>query len=111
MFIMIDYISTDEWELLIGQQVRAERIASDLDQANLAALANISIGALSNLERGKGSSLKTVIAVIKALERTDWLQALAPPVEISPIQLLKARQGRPRQRVRTQNIEPIGNLK
>ena len=43
------------------------RIAGDLDQTGSAAIADVSIGALSNLERGKGSSLKTLIAVARAL--------------------------------------------
>jgi len=59
-----------EWETLVGEQVRDARIAADLDQARLAALADVSVGALSNLERGKGSSLKTMVAVIRALGRS-----------------------------------------
>jgi len=94
-----------EWETLLGEQVRAMRIASDLDQTRLAALADVSVGALSNLERGKGSSLKTVVAVARALGRTDWLEALAPPVTVSPIQMLRARQKSPRTRVRVRTSD------
>lgn len=111
MVVNQDYRTTDEWESLIGQQIRAERIASNLDQEHLANLANISIGALSNLERGKGSSLKTLISVIKALGRTDWFQALAPSVEISPMQLLTAGHKTPRQRVRSLGQHPLGDSK
>ena len=93
-------LTIEGWEAVIGEQVRAARIAADLDQAGLAAAANISIGALANLERGAGSSLKTVIAVVRALGRTDWLDALAPTVTISPLQMLRAKQSVPRQRVR-----------
>ena len=89
-----------EWELLIGEQIRAVRIASDLDQSALAVLASISVGAVSNLERGRGSSLHTVLAVVRALGRTDWLEALAPPVTISPIQMLRTQRPLPRRRVR-----------
>ncbi len=92
----------DEWEARVGEQVRAARVASNLDQARLAALANVSVGALSNLERGKGSSLKTLLAVVRALGRTEWLEALAPPVAVSPMQMLRAKKksSRPRVRVR-----------
>ncbi len=99
MVIQRSNLTIDEWEAAIGEQVRAARIAVDLDQARLAAAADISIGALANLERGNGSSLKTVIAVTRALGRTDWLQALAPPVTVSPLQMLRAKKS-PRQRVR-----------
>ena len=84
----------------MGDQVRRVRIARDLDQARLAELANVSIGAVSNLERGKGSSLRTLIGVLRALERTDWIESLAPAVGVSPMQMLRAKQKDPRTRVR-----------
>ncbi len=81
-----------EWEAEVGRQVRAARVSSGRDQAHLAALANVSLATLSNLERGKGSTLKTLVAVVRALERTDWLEHLAPPVTVSPMQMLRAKQ-------------------
>lgn len=95
-----DYQTVEEWQALIGEQVRDARIAADLDQRRLAELANVSLAAVSNLERGKGSSLKTLVAVIRALGRTDWLESLAPPVTVSPLQMLRAKQRGPRTRVR-----------
>ena len=100
MVVERSHLTIDEWEVVVGEHVRAARIASDLNQTGLAAIANVSIGALSNLERGKGSSLKTLIAVARALGRTDWLNALAPPVTVSPLQMLRAKKSSPRQRVR-----------
>lgn len=90
--------SSDEWELLVGDQFLALRIRADLEQTELAAMASISVGALKNLEGGKGSSLKTIIKVSRVLGRTDWLNALAPKVSVSPMQLLK---GQRRDAVRT----------
>jgi transcriptional regulator with XRE-family HTH domain len=92
--------TVSEWETLVGDQIRRVRIAKDLDQAGLAELADISTGAVSNLERGKGSSLRTLIAVLRALGRTDWLESLAPAVSVSPMQLLRAKQRASRPRVR-----------
>lgn len=77
-----------EWEAYVGEQIRTIRIAADLDQASLAELADLSVGAIKGLEGGKGSSLKTLIRVIRALGRTDWLEDLAPPISISPLQML-----------------------
>jgi len=85
---------------LVGRQIRAARISNELDQTGLAALANVSVGALSNLERGKGSSLTTVIAIVRALGRTDWLESLAPVVSVSPIQMLRSKRTAPPSRVR-----------
>lgn len=97
---MLTYQTVEEWEASLGEQVRDVRVARGLDQAGLAKLANLSVGAVSNLERGRGSSLKTLVAVAKALDRTDWLESLAPPVTISPIQMLQAKTRTPRRRVR-----------
>ncbi len=94
------YRTIAEWEVMIGEQVRKARIARGAGQEQLAALADVSVGALSKLERGKGSSLKTLIAVVRALDRADWLESLAPPVTVSPMQLLRSRSRAPRARVR-----------
>ena len=100
MQVLRSYRTVSEWEVLVGDQIRRVRIAKSLDQAGLAELANISIGAVSNLERGKGSSLRTLLAVLRALGRTEWLESLAPTVAVSPMQLLRAKQKSPRPRVR-----------
>ncbi|HWF15045.1 MAG TPA: helix-turn-helix transcriptional regulator [Acidimicrobiales bacterium] len=94
------YLTIDQWEAVVGDQIRQVRIAQNLDQAQLARLADVSIGAVSNLERGKGSSLRTLIGVLRALGRTDWIESLAPAVGVSPMQLLRSKQRAPRPRVR-----------
>jgi len=96
------YSTVEDWEQVLGAQVRAARIAADLDQVSLAERADVSLGALKNLEAGKGSSLKTLVRVVRALDRTDWLESLAPPITISPLAMLASRRSgaRPRQRVR-----------
>lgn len=110
MQVQRSHRTIEEWEVLVGEQIRDGRIASDLDQARLAALANVSVATLSNLERGKGSSLKTIVAVVRALGRTDWLEALAPPLIVSPIQMLRGKRKSPRRRVRVHasNSTPSG---
>jgi len=85
-------LTVDEWEAVVGQQVRNARVANGLDQAQLASLANVSLATLSNLERGKGSTLKTIIAVARALGRADWLEGLAPEVTVSPMHMLRAKR-------------------
>jgi len=90
----------DQWEAILGDQVRQVRITRNLDQAQLAKLADVSVGAVSNLERGKGSSLRTLISVLRALGRTDWIESLAPAVGVSPMQLLRSKQKTPQPRVR-----------
>jgi DNA-binding XRE family transcriptional regulator len=83
-----------EWETEIGRQVRVLRKRAGLTQAGLARSANVSVGTIRNLESGAGSTLSTLVAVARALGRTEWLEALAPPVTVSPLELLAARDRR-----------------
>lgn len=94
-------LTTDEWEAVIGAEVRAARIDAQLDQVTLAARADVSLGAVKNLEAGKGSTIKTLVRVVRALGRTEWLESLTPPITVSPMAMLTSgRTGRPaRQRV------------
>ena len=92
--------STTEWERYLGEQFRAMRIRAGVEQLVLAERADVSAGAIKNLESGKGSSLKTIIKIVRCLGRTDWLESLAPRVSVSPMQMLAAaRRSAPRQRV------------
>lgn len=86
----------EEWESDLGAQMRALRLRVNLEQTKLAERAGISLTALKNLESGKGATVKTLIKALRALERADWLSTLAPPVSISPLQMLKAKPVRQR---------------
>jgi transcriptional regulator with XRE-family HTH domain len=85
-----------EWEVELGEQMRALRLRANLDQITLAKLGGIGLTAIKNLESGKGATLKTLIKVLRTLGRTDWLTSLAPTVSISPLQMLKAKPTRQR---------------
>jgi hypothetical protein len=62
----------------------------------LAEQAGVGLTALKNLESGKGAALKTLIKILRALNRIDWLETLAPAVSISPLQMLKSKPVRQR---------------
>ena len=90
---------TAEWEQALGEQFRTLRLSRGLDQAELAALAGISLGSVRGLEQGTGSSLKTIVRVTRALDREDWLRGLAPRPIISPLDVLRSQRTTPRRRV------------
>jgi hypothetical protein len=70
--------------------------ASSIDQQSVAQRADISIKALRGLETGDGSSLSTLIKVVRALEREDWLEQLDEGAgEPSPLELLRESRNRP----------------
>ncbi len=88
--------TVEEWASDLGEQMRAVRLRANLDQISLAERAGISLTAVKNLESGKGATLKTLIKVLRALSRADWLSTLAPLISISPLQMLKAKPVRQR---------------
>jgi len=98
--------STEDWEIQLGEQVRNLRLRDNLDQQSLATHAGIGLSALKNLESGKGATLKTLIKTLRALNRADWLETLAPNVSISPLQMLKTQPVRQRaSRPRKQRVD------
>lgn len=97
--------STTDWLIELGAAFRRLRVRSQLDQRSLAELSQVSVGAIKNLEAGRGSSLYSVIAIARALGKEDWLQSLAPAVSISPLDMLK-QTGTPPERRRVRRTGP-----
>jgi transcriptional regulator with XRE-family HTH domain len=94
-----NYRTTSEIESHFGAQVKALRLDLDVDQATLAERAAVSLSAVKALEAGRGSSLRTVVRVVRALGRVDWLDTFFEPPSVSPIAIARAREGfRPPQR-------------
>ncbi|HWH26939.1 MAG TPA: helix-turn-helix transcriptional regulator [Pseudolysinimonas sp.] len=94
--------STEDLEILLGEQIRSVRIAQQLNQHELAARANVSPNSVSALERGEGSTIRTLVRVARALDRTEWLSSFDPIGDgPSPMDLLRTRRNEPvrRQRV------------
>lgn len=97
--------STDETLKQFGARVRQLRLGSNISQVELARLANVSRSAVVNLESGAGSSLTTLVRVLDALGRSDWLMSLEVPTDtFNPLDLLdepphrRALPARPRVR-------------
>jgi transcriptional regulator with XRE-family HTH domain len=93
---MISFKTADEWEIELGQHLRNERLRRNIDQRQLALQAGIALNAVKNLEAGKGATVSSLIKVLRALERVEWIGSLAPAVSISPLQMLKSGPGRQR---------------
>jgi len=96
----------DKLEEALGRNVRQARIDEQLTQAEVATRANVSLGALRHLESGSGATVSTLVKVLRALGREEWLTTLVsepdPPV-FNPLDLLaaaEAEQGARSRRVR-----------
>jgi transcriptional regulator with XRE-family HTH domain len=88
--------NSSESEVELGRQLRMLRLRQNLDQEELADRAGIALNAVKNLETGRGATVRSLIQVLRVLNRVDWLRALAPAVTISPVQMLKAKTPRRR---------------
>ena len=90
---------TLEEERQVGRAVRELRRRCRLSQVELAQRSGVSLSALRGLEVGAGSSLATLVRVLRALERDEWLTSLLPPTpSISPMSMLREREATPRRR-------------
>lgn len=96
----------EEFEAGVGEQIKSLRLKQNIDRATLASRAGCSISALKNLEYGSGSTLRTLIAVVRALNREDWLRNVAPVVTISPLNMPKAGHIRQRARSSVKKLRP-----
>jgi transcriptional regulator with XRE-family HTH domain len=88
----------EELEIFLGEDVKELRLQKNIDRRTLCARAGVSENALRNLEGGKGTTLKTLIRVIKALNRESWFNQVAPKTSINPLYLVREKEQRQRAR-------------
>jgi transcriptional regulator with XRE-family HTH domain len=92
MAALTSRLTTDEWLELVGLRLRAARVRAEMEQTELAALANVSVGTIKNLESGAGTSLRSLINVLRGLDLLSVLEALPPENMPSPLQILKTQK-------------------
>ena len=97
----------EELQTVLGERLRRLRLNRNLDQRTAAEKAGVSERALRNLEAGRGSTVETLLRVLKALEYLQGIDMLAPETSINPLDLL--RQPKAPQRVRRSRKLPKEN--
>jgi transcriptional regulator with XRE-family HTH domain len=93
-----------ELQTILGERLRRLRLNRNLDQRTTAEKAGISEKALRNLEGGHGSTVETLLRVLKALDHLQGIEMLAPEISVNPLDLL--RQTKAPQRVRRVSRQP-----
>ncbi len=88
----------EELQTVLGERLRRLRLDRNLDQRSTAEKAGISEKALRNLEGGRGSTVETLLRVLKALDYLQGIEMLAPEISVNPLELL--RQPKVQQRAR-----------
>ena len=73
-------------------------LSRNLDQRTTAEKAGISEKSLRNLEAGRGSTLESLLRVLKALDSLEGIEMLAPQPSVNPLALLRSAKARRRVR-------------
>jgi transcriptional regulator with XRE-family HTH domain len=102
------YMNKDLDEKKIGATIRRLRIRKKLPLEDIAAIASLSPISVRALELGRGSTLSTMLKVLKAIDEAgfilDWVEKSD---EISPMQALRnsRRQAMEPKRVSRKNVK------
>lgn len=73
---MINSQTLAELEIDFGEKLKRLRLNKNWDQKTLAARAGVSVRALRNIEAGQGSTVKTLLSVLRRLTGA-WPQVMA----------------------------------
>lgn len=87
-----------ELEESLGESIKRLRLQKNLDQKTLCSQAGIGLTPLKRLEAGLGSTTHTLIRVVRALGRQDWIQGIAPVVSVNPLHMIPKNTLRQRAR-------------
>jgi transcriptional regulator with XRE-family HTH domain len=88
---MIALLSNSQIEQDLGKRLKEHRLNLNLSQAEVAKRSGLSRRTITAIEHGEGSTLSTLIALLRALGALDTLEGFLPDPGISPIAMLKLR--------------------
>lgn len=92
------FLTTSQLQCELGTRLRNLRLSHNFAQRATAEKAGVSERALRNLESGRGSTVETLVRVLKALDCLQGIEVLAPEASVNPMMLLRTPS--PPQRVR-----------
>jgi transcriptional regulator with XRE-family HTH domain len=98
----MQFKSPQELQTELGQRIRQLRLSRNIDQRAVAEKAGVTRAALQNLEAGRGSSVQTLLRILKALNYLEGIEMLAPQPTVNPLALLKTKT--PPQRARHRRL-------
>lgn len=91
------YRTREEMLKVLGENLRAQRLAINMSQQTAADRSGISLKAIRNLESGENASTLSLLSYCRTLGKADWLMTIAPP-EIDESLFTRRDIGKKRQR-------------
>ena len=85
------YTHPDDLQVTLGRNLARLRIQRGVSQKELARRANIGVSSLQRVEAGRGGQIATLVRAVKALDADAWLDALAPRVTVSPLDVVRGQ--------------------
>ena len=90
--MVFDFLTIPELARELGERLRNCRLRRRLEQTELAERAGVSDRTVRGLEKGTGSSVDSLLRVMKALGILEGLDAMVPPEpSVDPLALLKRK--------------------
>jgi transcriptional regulator with XRE-family HTH domain len=89
-------LTPEEIEISLGDDIKNLRLQINLEQKTLAERAGVSLKAIQNLENGNGSTLKSLIKIVRALGRENWFKSIAPVASVNPLTIPVSAEQRQR---------------
>ncbi|MCD9477228.1 helix-turn-helix domain-containing protein [Photobacterium carnosum] len=90
---------------LMGDRIKQYRLNCNKSQDDIAMIAGVTRQRIARAEAGK-ATMETFMALMLALDATDYIDSFLPPTPISPIQLSKLKG---KERVRASSSRTIGD--
>lgn len=86
---MIQFLPNPQIEQELGRRLKARRLEMNLSQTEVAERCGLSRRTITAIEHGEGSTLATLIALLRGLEALDTLESFLPDPGPSPLALAK----------------------
>ena len=97
-----DFLQKEITIQTLGENIKKQRIASALTQAQLAQKAGVSKRTVERIENGASIQLSNFLAILRTLGILHNLELLFPNVEVTPYQYIERQnQKKPAERVRS----------
>lgn len=93
---MIALLSNPQIEQELGKRLKDRRLEMNLSQEEIAKRSGLSRRTITAIENGGGSTLTTLVALLRALQALDTLENFLPDPGISPMAMSSMLQDAPR---------------